>query len=554
MSLSLLQKAKRKTYLPLFVGIAVIFPAVLVSSVLWHFLSAQITDDYEKRLQTNLKIFELVLENRQKAIHDSLSRLASDNAVRVTLELDIRSQLKRYLYSQFELSETNFLVVTSPDGEVLITLGEVPLNSSALSSYVRAGNTPSNKITEFDGNIYLLNLVPVLSDETILGFVCSGVVITGDGFVEYLQEKLDVVPIFWWNDRAVVTKAFPEKLNESFPENEMHDHEISGKKFKGSSKTITLGDQTLKIGVMISLEMLKERIGQAIGYMVFVLCSIVVIALFALHMFYMRRRAEDEKTKLEDQLQHSLKMEALGTLAGGIAHDFNNILSAILGYAELAKFEVPGSSSSHECIDEILKAGNRARDLVRQIFAFSRKSHKEFIPLSIYPLVNEAIKLLRASIPTTIQIKQDLSPRCGNILADPAQIHQVVMNICTNAAQAMEEKGGELMVNLTNEELSVDDLADEPDVKPGPYVKLSISDTGTGIEPQCLSLIFDPYFTTKDVGKGCGMGLAVVHGIVKSHKGMINVESERGKGTIFHVYFPQIAFEEKPEDEQQSII
>ena len=256
------------------------------------------------------------------------------------------------------------------------------------------------------------------------------------------------------------------------------------------------------------------------------------------------------RKKMEMELAQSHKMEAIGTLAGGIAHDFNNILAAILGYADMAMDDTPDHSPAKYQIKQVLKAGNRAKDLVQHILSFSRKEAKERSPVSIHLLVQDALKLLRASIPTTIEIKQNIEPTCGNILAEPTQIHQVIMNLCTNAAQSMDEDGGVMEVGLTSVQLSFDDLANEPKLKPGPYVQLTIKDSGIGIDHRYLDKIFDPYFTTKEVGKGSGMGLSVVHGIIKSHDGMVTVNSKPGEGTIFSVYFPSIArpIEEKTKD------
>ncbi|AGF77954.1 PAS domain S-box [Desulfocapsa sulfexigens DSM 10523] len=247
-----------------------------------------------------------------------------------------------------------------------------------------------------------------------------------------------------------------------------------------------------------------------------------------------------ERTNLEEQIRQSHKMEAIGTLAGGIAHDFNNILSAILGYAEMAMYDLPDSSPAKDQIAEVLKAGNRAKDLVKHILSFSRKESMERSPVEIHLIVKEVIKLLRSTIPTTIEIKHHIDPHCGNILAEPNQIHQVLLNLCTNASQSMAEKGGVLEVGLISSQLSVNDLPAESHLKPGYYVQLSVKDNGIGIEQKYLEKIFDPYFTTKEVGKGSGMGLAVVMGIVKSHDGMITVDSKLGEGTIFNVYFPKI--------------
>lgn len=255
---------------------------------------------------------------------------------------------------------------------------------------------------------------------------------------------------------------------------------------------------------------------------------------------------------VESKLRQSHKMEAIGTLAGGIAHDFNNILAAILGYADMAKDDIPEYSPAKYQIDQVLKAGNRAKDLVKHILSFSRKESQERIPAQIHLIANEALKLLRASIPTTVKIQQNIDPACGNILADPTQIHQVLLNICTNAAQAMDENGGVLDVSLDCVELAENELAEG--TKAGSYVRLVIKDTGEGIDPKVIERIFDPYFTTKEFGKGSGMGLAVVHGIVKSHDGMITVESNLGEGTTFSVYFPTIDLPVKEEIENAALI
>ncbi|MCF8129989.1 MAG: response regulator [Deltaproteobacteria bacterium] len=249
------------------------------------------------------------------------------------------------------------------------------------------------------------------------------------------------------------------------------------------------------------------------------------------------------KTKsLESQLRQAQKMEAIGTLAGGIAHDFNNILAAILGYSQLFMTEIPDDSPLSPYLQQIVKAGERARDLVKQILTFSRQAETEPIPLQPHLIVKEAIKLLRSAIPTTIDIQQHVFPDTGMILADPTQIHQVVMNLCTNAYQAMLENGGILDITLKNIEIDGDDevLAVSTVLKAGPHVCLTVKDTGTGIKPDALEHIFDPYFTTKEKGRGTGLGLAVVHGIVGNCKGAILVESEEGKGTTFDVFFPTL--------------
>ncbi|MFH1931093.1 MAG: PAS domain S-box protein, partial [Pseudomonadota bacterium] len=266
------------------------------------------------------------------------------------------------------------------------------------------------------------------------------------------------------------------------------------------------------------------------------------------------KRDVTEEIKLEGKLRQAQKMEAIGTLAGGIAHDFNNILSAIIGYTELTEYEMPeGFNKAKGNLREVLKAGRRAKDLVKQILAFSRQGDQERKPLQISHIVKEALKLLRASLPTTIEFRLNIEPEIGIIEADPTQIHQVLMNLCTNAAHAMNEKGGILELSLQNVTIFEDGFASgEPEksktrnlkseilLPPGPYVTLTVSDTGHGMSAGVVERIFDPYFTTKEKGEGTGLGLAVVHGIVKSYGGAITVYSEVGKGSTFKAHFPVI--------------
>ena len=237
-------------------------------------------------------------------------------------------------------------------------------------------------------------------------------------------------------------------------------------------------------------------------------------------------------------------MEAIGTLAGGIAHDFNNILGAILGYTEIARDILPQESFAVQNLNKVLEASHRAATLVKQILAFSRQSQIERIPLEPAHIVKEALRLLRPSLPSTIAIKQQIDTTIAPIFADPVQVHQVMMNLCTNAYQAMEQTGGTLEIALTKCKLGQDDLQQHPSVLPGNFVVLSVSDTGTGIEPDIWGRIFDPYFTTKGIGKGTGMGLSIVHGIVTSYGGFITSGNNLGGGTVFKVYFP--AVDEEP--------
>jgi len=241
---------------------------------------------------------------------------------------------------------------------------------------------------------------------------------------------------------------------------------------------------------------------------------------------------------LESQLIQAQKMEAIGTLAGGIAHDFNNILSGIMGYSELCLMEVQGQSKIYRNIEQVLKATERAKSLVRQILTFSRKAVHEKKPIALSPLVHEVVTFMRASLPTTIEIKHTIEVTSDVIMADPTQLHQVLINLCTNAGYAMKKTGGVLEIGLGEVGINVDGPLTHPPMPQGHYLVLTVMDTGVGISQNNLTRIFDPYFTTKEKGEGTGLGLAVVHGIVKDHGGEIRVYSKEGKGTIFRVYLP----------------
>ncbi len=248
---------------------------------------------------------------------------------------------------------------------------------------------------------------------------------------------------------------------------------------------------------------------------------------------------EMERQRTETQLRQAQKMEAIGTLAGGIAHDFNNILSAILGYSELALDDAEHNRPSAKYIREIIKAGGRARDLVHQILTFSRQTETESKPIQVIPIVKEALKLLRASLPSTIAIEQNIQSK-AIVEADPIQIHQVIMNLCTNAGHAMRAEGGTLYVGLTDEELAADGSEHLASIAPGNYLKIEVRDSGPGMNQDIIDKIFDPYFTTKEKGEGTGMGLAVVQGIVQSCRGAISVSSQKGEGTTFKIFLPTL--------------
>ncbi len=251
-----------------------------------------------------------------------------------------------------------------------------------------------------------------------------------------------------------------------------------------------------------------------------------------------RKKAEMERERLQSLLSQSQKMESIGTLAGGIAHDFNNILSPIIMHAEMAIDDLKSNPSLQLSMKEIYAAALRARDLVKQILIFARKGSESRIVLKTSPVIKEAIKFLRSTIPTSIDIQYHNSADQDTILADPTQLNQIVMNLCTNAAHAMREKGGLLEVTLHNEDISIEKENVLPGLKSGRYLKLSVKDNGTGISPEIIDRVFEPYYTSKKVGEGTGLGLATVHGIAKNYGGDVTVESRVGQGTVFHVYIP----------------
>ncbi len=262
-----------------------------------------------------------------------------------------------------------------------------------------------------------------------------------------------------------------------------------------------------------------------------------------------RKSQEDRRLELENQVQRAQKLESIGTLAGGIAHDFNNILTAVIGYTELALLKVKKQISAEDELNDVYRAGIRAKELVKQILAFSRKGLQEKKPVQVGFLAKEVVKLIRSTIPTTIEIKSSITST-SLVMADPTQIHQVLMNLCTNAAQAMEEKEGTLAVEMTEVEPERSLREQYPDLKDSKYLKVRVSDTGAGIDPSVVGSIFEPYFTTKEPGSGTGLGLSVAHGIIKAHGGEITVESELGKGSTFTVYLPAL----KRQIEEASVV
>jgi len=265
-----------------------------------------------------------------------------------------------------------------------------------------------------------------------------------------------------------------------------------------------------------------------------------------------KKKMEEEKSRLEEQLHQAQKMEAIGNIAGGIAHDFNNILTIIIGFGQLIR-DKSQDSLAQQNIQQILKAANRAKFLVQQILTFSRQAEHKFIPLRLQSITKEVVQLLKATTPTTVNISADIQPQCSAVNADPTQVHQILVNLCTNAVHAMDEKGV-LKISLQEVDLNADALRFQPKIIPGRFAQLSVSDTGTGIKEEILKLIFDPFFTTKEVGKGTGMGLSVVHGIVEEHGGFIKVDSQVGKGSTFYVFFPVTENAEKGISERKTTL
>ena len=265
-----------------------------------------------------------------------------------------------------------------------------------------------------------------------------------------------------------------------------------------------------------------------------------------------RLKSEAAKREgMEETLRQAHKMEAVGTLAGGIAHDFNNILAAIIGFSEIARDKTPEGLPARRHLERIFSAGIRGRDLVKQILAFSRQTRPEKHPLKLATVVRETLKLLRASLPSTVDIRTSLRGDVGLVLADSTQMQQVIMNLCTNAAHAMRLKGGNISIHLADFSFSSPEDAPDPMMSPGSYAKLSVADTGVGMSPETIKHIFDPFFTTRATGQGTGLGLSVVHGIVASHGGTITVWSEQGLGSTFTIYLPKLVEEQSRDSEDE---
>lgn len=333
--------------------------------------------------------------------------------------------------------------------------------------------------------------------------------------------------IYGWSEDEILGRR-PPMLT---PEEDSELHRMLQRIFEGKAQKSVERNRLRKDGSRIDISLSVAPLRDSSGKVV------AVMGIFA--DIGERKRAEEERNRLQELLRHAQKMEAIGTLAGGIAHDFNNILGAIIGYTEIALNDTARWPSIQSDLQQVLKAALRARDLIRQILTFSRdQSDRRKIPVEIGAIVKETAKFLRASIPSTIDIRHSVPEEPCTALADPTQIHQVLLNLCANAAGAMEEGGGTLTISLAAVTMDSAAALEYPNLQEGRYIRLSVGDNGQGIDAAIIEHIFEPYFTTKEVGKGSGLGLAVVHGIVKSHGGAISVRSRPGEGSTFDVFFP----------------
>jgi signal transduction histidine kinase len=251
-----------------------------------------------------------------------------------------------------------------------------------------------------------------------------------------------------------------------------------------------------------------------------------------------RKRQQEVQRRLEARQQHARRLESLGVFAGGIAHDFNNMLAAIVGFGELARQEVPEDSEAAQYLNDVLQAAARATELVTQVLTFSRSTEGEPRPVALSPLVTESMRFVRATLPASIEFRHEVVRDAGRLIADPTQLQQVILNLCNNAEHAMREHGGLLEVTRQAVALAEGDETGPTQLPPGHYAELTVRDTGCGISPDHLDRIFDPFYTTKELGEGTGLGLSTVHGIVTQCGGAITVESEVGVGTKFRVYLP----------------
>ena len=310
----------------------------------------------------------------------------------------------------------------------------------------------------------------------------------------------------------------------------LRETEVPDQAVLGEFRAVTLKGVEIFVEISVSLERGANALHSNGG---------AITTLFARDLTA-RKQAEAQRLTLETQLRESQKMQAVGTMAGGIAHDFNNILSAILGNVELAKQDTAEDSAALTSLNEIDKAGRRARDLVRQILTFSRNEQPKRTPMHLGEVIQETVRLVRVTLPPGVELKVVEAPDCASVLADATQVEQALLNLCTNAILAVGSDKGCVTIEARNTTVT-DALSGRIGIAPGPYVDLSVTDTGAGMDATTLRRIFEPFFTTRQVGQGTGLGLSVVHGIMQTHQGGIDVRSAPGKGSVFHLYFPACA-------------
>ncbi len=358
-------------------------------------------------------------------------------------------------------------------------------------------------------------------------------IISNDGVIKYINPAMEKI-IGYPPKKLIGSNPFlkdSDKYDYNFYD-DIWSAANKGKVWKGHMSPVKPDGTTCEIDITISP--VRDKSGKTTSY--------VSIA-----------RDVSHELKLENQLRQTQKMEAIGLLAGGIAHDFNNILGAVIGFTEMAHYDAPKDSPIKYNLEQVLESCVRAKNLVKQILAFSRQSKEDRIPTYIHLIAKETIKLLRASLPSTIEIQHDIKTQEDMLLADTTQIHQLIMNLCTNAAYSMRKKGGVLTLNLSSVSLDSSIVSVSSDLPPGDYIQLTISDTGTGISPDIIDRIFEPFFTTKAVGEGTGMGLTAVKGIVENHNGSITVNSKPAKGTTFHIFLPKAQGEIKTTPEEENL-
>jgi PAS domain S-box-containing protein len=536
-------------------------------------LESEVTKRTNELVKANTKLKKEIIERKetQKALEESEIKFRSlfdeaENMIHIIDPdgniLDVnQAHTKKLGYSKKELISKNILDLIEPAyKEELKTAITRKKEKFELKNYECVMYSKKGK------RIYVsINETPQLEKNKTVAY--RGIITD----ITALKEAEDAVKISEAKWRSI-SEYSPDHItlidldgtirfvNRPFPN--LPDEQVIGKSIFGYTpesvheEAKTCFQEVIKTGIlgMYTTEYFKEngesdifevRVGPVFdsGKIVNLLCSSTNVS--------ERRKAEKEKNALEMQLRQAQKMEALGTLAGGIAHDFNNILSVIMGYSELLMDTMDPESLEVKNLKAIFDAGSRAKELVEQILTFSRQKEQIVKPVKCELIIKETIKFLRASIPSTIKIRENIYSNCPLVLADPSQIHQIVMNLCTNAYHAIGEDDGEIRVDL---ETVIIPENGNTNLKKGTYLKLTISDTGEGMEPTIKDRIFDPFFTTKAVGKGTGLGLSVVHGAVHKLNGTITVISEKDSGSVFTVYLPAVEGTEVKEEHYVSLL